>query len=77
MIVSTAEASRIADRAVSLWERLRHREGSESCSGKVPERTERRLDRWRHVVAKGDPLGFQRRLAWDDLTLPDAQASAI
>jgi type 2 lantibiotic biosynthesis protein LanM len=30
---------------------------------------ERRLDRWRHVVAKGDGALFARRLAWDGLGL--------
>ncbi len=76
MIASRVEASRIADQAVSLWERLRHREDGQSCSGSgEPGRTERRLDRWRHIVARGDPLAFQRRLAWDDLTLPAVQAA--
>jgi type 2 lantibiotic biosynthesis protein LanM len=72
---SKVEAIRIADRAASFWERLRHREDSQRCSDEVPERTERRLDRWRHVVARGDPLAFQRRLAWDNLTLPGVQAA--
>ncbi len=30
---------------------------------------ERRLDRWRHVVAEGDGAFFARRLAWDGLDL--------
>ena len=75
MTASKVEAVHIADRAVSFWERLRHREERAACSGGVPEQTQRRLDRWRHVAAKGDPLAFQRRLAWDDLTVPDVQAA--
>ena len=73
MTLSQAAADRIADRAASLWERLRQGQGGQSPSGETDGRTERRLDRWRQVVARGDRPAFEDRLSWDGLTLQDAR----
>lgn len=75
MTVSTNEATRIAERAVSLWERMRGPEDRDWPDSEPLEQSERRLERWRRVVAKGDPVTFQRRLAWDGWTLPAVQAA--
>ncbi|MCC7243106.1 MAG: type 2 lantipeptide synthetase LanM, partial [Acidobacteria bacterium] len=70
-----AQAIRIADRAASLWERLGDSRDAPAESGGALEETARRLDRWRDVAAQGSAPAFERRLAWDGLTLPAVQAA--
>ena len=72
---STVEARRLADRAVSLWERLGHPDDGTSSSGGASKQVVQRVNRWQDVVAKGDPQAFQRRLAWDGLTTTRVEAA--
>lgn len=75
MTLPKTEAARIADRAVSLWERLRQCRDGQVPFGDPPECRGLRLERWQQVVAKGDPQAFESRLAWDGLTLQEVQAA--
>ena len=68
MSAATSRVRRIADRSLSLWERLALHEGDSESTASSDE-IDTRVARWRTVVAGGDLDVFQRRLTLDGLTL--------
>lgn len=66
--LSPAELAAIAGNAASIGERLAEPGGGVSGPWR-PDRAEARLKEWLAVVSRGDRTAFERRLAFDQLTL--------
>ncbi len=68
MSAATARVRRIADRSLSLWERLAlHQDTTEPLTA-ASEESDARVARWQRVVAGADQDLFLRRLTIDGLT---------
>jgi type 2 lantibiotic biosynthesis protein LanM len=69
--LTPAELVSIIERSASIYERRSVRFQPIDSPESIQARA-RRLEDWQKIVAGGDPVRFERRLAWDDLTLEDA-----
>src|SRR4051812_36901438 len=72
-LLSHADLVSIVERSAGLYER-RSAEFVPVTSAESDRHRERRIQEWKNIVAANDPVRFERRLAWDDLTPDDLHA---
>ena len=75
MQLTQQELTAIAEKALSLWERLEGGFVPEPPNNpRVKKKLEARLEQWCDVVANGDAELFEKRLAYDGLDIDTARA---